>query len=82
MITVPNDPLILRVKQVVRRSPVGWALGERVNWGGDEFHLHRWTPAEFRDLLERSLTVTQYRASPARAIPIRACFRCVRSSGP
>ena len=82
VITVPNDPLILRVKQVVRRSPVGWALGERVNWGGDEFHLHRWTPPEFRDLLERSLTVTQYRASPARAIPIRACFRCVRSSGP
>jgi 2-polyprenyl-3-methyl-5-hydroxy-6-metoxy-1,4-benzoquinol methylase len=78
VITVPNDPLIIRVKQVVRHSPVGWALGERVNWGGDEYHLHRWAPPEFRELLERFLTVTEYRPSPAKGMPIRACFRCVR----
>ena len=47
VITVPNDPLILRLKALVRRSPVGWVLGDRVEWGGDRYHLHRWTPAEF-----------------------------------
>ena len=33
-ITVPNDPLILRLKGFVRRTPVGWALGDRVEVGG------------------------------------------------
>ena len=39
VITVPNDPLILTVKRSsgARR----WAaLGDRIEWGGDEFHLH------------------------------------------
>ena len=27
VITVPNDPLIHRLKQIVRRTPVGWAMG-------------------------------------------------------
>lgn len=78
VITVPNDPLILRLKGIVRRTPVGWVLGRRVNWGGDEYHLHQWTPGEFRRLLERYFRVTDYQASPSRALPIRACFRCVR----
>lgn len=77
VITVPNDPLILRLKGIVRVTPVGWLLGRRVNWGGDEFHIHQWSPSEFRELLERHLQVTDYRASPSRALPIRACFRCV-----
>jgi 2-polyprenyl-3-methyl-5-hydroxy-6-metoxy-1,4-benzoquinol methylase len=79
IVTVPNDPLILRLKSVVRRSPLSWALGDRVRWGGDEFHIHRWTPPEFERLLERFLRVTDRRAAPFAALPIRACFRCVAS---
>lgn len=78
VITVPNDPLILRMKSIVRRTPMGWALGGRVNWGGDEFHLHQWTPAEFRRVLEHHFRVTEFRASPLRRLPIRACYRCVK----
>jgi 2-polyprenyl-3-methyl-5-hydroxy-6-metoxy-1,4-benzoquinol methylase len=78
VITVPNDPLILRLKGLVRRTPVGWALGDRVKWGGDEFHLHVWTPAEFERLLSKHLRVTDRRSAPVDAFPIRACFRCVR----
>jgi SAM-dependent methyltransferase len=78
VITVPNDPLILKLKGAVRRTPVGWALGDRVKWGGDEFHIHQWTPAQFERLLSRHLRVTDRRAAPADALPIRACFRCLR----
>ncbi len=77
VITVPNDPLILRLKGAVRVTPVGWLLGRRVNWGGDEFHIHQWTPREFRLVLERHFRITDYDAAPHRALPIRACFRCV-----
>jgi len=78
VITVPNDPLILRLKGVVRRTPLGYALRDRIQWGGDEFHIHRWTPAEFERLLSRHFRVTVRRASPLGALPIRACFRCVK----
>jgi SAM-dependent methyltransferase len=81
VVTVPNDPLILRVKALLRRSGVGWLLGARVEWGGDPFHLHRWTPAAFRVLLERHFRVTEYRAAPWRWLPVRACFRCARRAG-
>ncbi len=80
VITVPNDPLILKLKGAVRRTPVGWALGDRVKWGGDEFHAHRWTPAQFESLLGRFLRVTDRRSAPFDALPVRACFRCVRRS--
>lgn len=78
VITVPNDPLILGAKRLLRYTPVGWALRKKIEWGGDEFHLHQWRPAEFRAMLERHGRVTQYDASPHRAVPIRACFRCVQ----
>jgi 2-polyprenyl-3-methyl-5-hydroxy-6-metoxy-1,4-benzoquinol methylase len=78
VITVPNDKLILTLKGVVRRTPLGWALGDRVKWGGDEFHIHVWTPREFEELLSRFLRVTDRRSAPMDLIPIRACFRCVR----
>jgi SAM-dependent methyltransferase len=77
VITVPNDPLILRLKTLVRRSPAGWVLGDRVEWGGDRYHLHRWTPAEFETVLGRFFRVTDPAAAPFAALPIRACFRCV-----
>jgi 2-polyprenyl-3-methyl-5-hydroxy-6-metoxy-1,4-benzoquinol methylase len=78
VITVPNDPLILRLKELVRRSPAGWLLRDRIEWGGDIYHLHRWTPGEFQALLERHLRVTARRAAPFGALPIRACYRCTR----
>jgi 2-polyprenyl-3-methyl-5-hydroxy-6-metoxy-1,4-benzoquinol methylase len=76
VITIPNDPLILRMKAIVRRTPVGWVLGKRVNWGGDEFHLHVWTPDAFQRVLERHFRVRQRRAAPLDALPVRVCFQC------
>ncbi|PWU23871.1 MAG: class I SAM-dependent methyltransferase [Candidatus Rokuibacteriota bacterium] len=75
-ITVPNDPLILRIKRVVKRPPMRWLLG-KVEWGGDEYHLHRWTPREFEDLLSGHLRVRERRFAPSRVLPLRSCFRCV-----
>ena len=77
VITVPNDPLILRIKSVLRVPPLRWWLGERVNWGGDVYHLHRWKPTEFERLLLRHFRVTHRRYAPVRVLPVRACFRCV-----
>ncbi|MEJ7730205.1 MAG: methyltransferase domain-containing protein [Polyangiaceae bacterium] len=77
VITVPNDTLILRLKSLVRRTPVGWLLGGKVNWGGDEFHRHVWTPDEFERVLARHFRVTERSSAPHDRIPIRACFRCV-----
>ncbi|MFO0617593.1 MAG: methyltransferase domain-containing protein [Polyangiaceae bacterium] len=78
VITVPNDPLILRLKGIVRRTPVGWALGDRVDWGGDIYHLHRWTPDEFGRVLARHLRVEERASAPIDALPIRVCYRCTR----
>jgi ubiquinone/menaquinone biosynthesis C-methylase UbiE len=77
VVTVPNDPLILRVKGLIRRTPVRYLLGRRIDWGGDEYHLHRWTPAEFAAVLSRHLRVVERRAAPLGVLPLRACFRCV-----
>jgi 2-polyprenyl-3-methyl-5-hydroxy-6-metoxy-1,4-benzoquinol methylase len=77
VITVPNDPLILRLKGVVRRTPVGWLLRDRVSWGGDEYHLHVWAPAAFEELLAPCFEVTERASAPLDAMPIRACFRCL-----
>lgn len=76
-ITVPNDPLILQLKRVARRSPAGLLLGGRVDWGGDRYHLHHWRPADFRALLERRLRVVRMQAAPFDALPIRVCALCV-----
>jgi 2-polyprenyl-3-methyl-5-hydroxy-6-metoxy-1,4-benzoquinol methylase len=78
VITVPNDPLILQLKGILRRTPVGFALRDRIKWGGDEFHIHQWTPAEFEQLLSRYFRITEQRSAPFDALPIRACFRCVK----
>jgi 2-polyprenyl-3-methyl-5-hydroxy-6-metoxy-1,4-benzoquinol methylase len=77
VITIPNDPLILRLKGVVRRTPVGHLLRHRMEWGGDSYHLHRWTPAEFHRLLTRHLRVEERRSAPIDALPVRVCFRCL-----
>lgn len=77
VITVPNDPLILGLKGFVRRTPIGYVLRDRIEWGGDVYHLHKWTPDQFSRLLERHFRVTERRSSPFDLLPIRACFRCV-----
>jgi len=71
VVTVPNDPLIHRVKRLA--SPISG----RKDWGGDEYHLHAWRPDEFRAVLERHLSCTAFAGAPSRFLPIRACFRCV-----
>ena len=81
VVTIPNDPLILRVKNLVRRRPLDRLLGDRIDWGGDEFHLHRWTPDEFERVLAGHLHVTDRRCAPLGTIPLRACFRCRRLDG-
>jgi 2-polyprenyl-3-methyl-5-hydroxy-6-metoxy-1,4-benzoquinol methylase len=77
VVTVPNDPLILRAKKAVHLTPLGWALRHRIDWGGDAYHLHRWTPAAFERVLARHLVVTDRRSAPFGLLPVRACFRCV-----
>ncbi len=76
VITVPNDPAIARWKRWIRRTPVGFWLRHRIEWGGDAYHLHQWTPAAFEKLLSRWFRVTRRRASPFDALPVRVCFRC------
>ena len=79
VITIPNDPAIARWKRWIRRTPAGLWLRDRVEWGGDAYHLHQWTPGAFERLLGRWFRVTQRKASPFDALPIRACFRCVHA---
>jgi 2-polyprenyl-3-methyl-5-hydroxy-6-metoxy-1,4-benzoquinol methylase len=76
VVTVPNDPLILKIKSVIRRTPARWILGDGIEWGGDRYHLHRWMPSEFELLLARHFRVFERRMAPVAAIPVRACFRC------
>ena len=77
VVTVPNDPLIHRFKNLVRRRPLGWALRDRIEWGGDAYHLHHWTPDEFERLLAAALPGRRATRRPSGSLPIRACFRCV-----
>ena len=77
VITVPNDPLIMRLKGIVRRTPVGWLLRGKIEWGGDEFHIHTWTPAQFEALLAKHFRVDAQRHAPLDQIPIRVCYRCL-----
>ena len=76
IITVPNDNLINGLKSIVRRTPVGWLLKGRVEWGGDIYHIHVWKPAEFRQILERYFDVEEQRAAPNDWLPLRPCFLC------
>ena len=77
VITIPNDDLIGRLKALVRRTPAGWLLRDRVEWGGDAYHMHRWTPDDFRRLLEAYFRVTDFRGAPLDPLPLRACYRCI-----
>lgn len=76
VITIPNDPLILRLKSVVTRLPGRWLAPGRIDWGGDAFHLHRWSPGEFERLLLQHFRVDKRRSAPFGPMPLRACFKC------
>ena len=76
VITVPNDPLILGLKSGLRRRPFRWIFGHRIDWGGDVYHLHRWTPDAFEQALRSHLRVIDRRAAPFDVFPLRACFKC------
>jgi 2-polyprenyl-3-methyl-5-hydroxy-6-metoxy-1,4-benzoquinol methylase len=80
VITIPNDPLILRVKSLIRKTPARWLLGGQIEWGGDKYHLHQWTPDEFLSVLRGHFRVTHQRGAPIGFMPLRSCFRCVQSS--
>jgi 2-polyprenyl-3-methyl-5-hydroxy-6-metoxy-1,4-benzoquinol methylase len=77
VVTVPNDPLIHRFKSLLRRAPLRWLADDRVEWGGATYHLHHWKPDEFERVLAPHLRVVERRSAPVRAIPLRACFKCV-----
>lgn len=76
VITVPVDPMINGLKRIVRRTPIGWALGNGVNWGGDQYHLHQWWPWQFERVLRRHLRVVERKSAPFDWLPLRACFLC------
>ena len=78
ILTVPNDPLILRVKGLIRRTPARRVFGNRIEWGGDRYHLHQWSPVEFEALAGQHMHVVKRRMVPFSAMPLRACFLCVR----
>ena len=77
-ITVPNDPLIRRIKSVIRRTPARRRLEKRIEWGGDEYHLHRWTIDDFERILGSHLCVTERRGAPLDRFPLRGCFKCTK----
>ena len=77
VITVPNDPLIHRMKALARLPPGCCFVRGKLDWGGQDYHAHMWTPAAFEQILARHLRVVERDAAPARILPIRACFKCV-----
>lgn len=76
VITVPIDPVIDRAKQIVKLTPVGWVLGDRVQWGGDHYHLQKWWPWQFQRLLEDKFVIEKRQIAPLLPVPLHACFAC------
>ncbi|MBI4702655.1 MAG: class I SAM-dependent methyltransferase [Deltaproteobacteria bacterium] len=77
VVTFPNDRLIGRLKGAIRHSPLRLLpTFRRVDWGGDEYHFHVWSPSEMRALLSCHFAIEREAFAPARLLPIRCCFRC------
>jgi SAM-dependent methyltransferase len=75
VVTFPNDPLIHRMKALVRGSGLPrLGLFGRVDWGGDHYHLHVWKLHEMRALLSEHFVLEAERHAPSRVLPIRCCF--------
>jgi 2-polyprenyl-3-methyl-5-hydroxy-6-metoxy-1,4-benzoquinol methylase len=75
VLTIPNDHLISKLRTVARAVPVR-RFRERLEWGGDEFHVSSWTAAEFDVFLSRQLCVAVRRMAPVSWLPLRMCFKC------
>jgi 2-polyprenyl-3-methyl-5-hydroxy-6-metoxy-1,4-benzoquinol methylase len=76
VITFPNDRLINGAKALLRRSRLHRLPGlARMDWGGNDFHLHVWSIAAMRALLTRYFRLDGEGFAPSRALPIRCCFR-------
>jgi 2-polyprenyl-3-methyl-5-hydroxy-6-metoxy-1,4-benzoquinol methylase len=76
VITVPIDPVIDTAKRLLRFSPVGLLLRDRIQWGGDKYHLHKWWPWEFQRILTREFVVDERSLVPTPLLPVHACFAC------
>jgi 2-polyprenyl-3-methyl-5-hydroxy-6-metoxy-1,4-benzoquinol methylase len=76
VITVPVDPVIDRAKQLLRLTPIGWVLGDRVQWGGDHYHLQKWWPWQFERLLEEKFSIERRQIAPLPLVPLHACYGC------
>ena len=58
------------------RTPVRRIFGDRIEWGGDQFHLQEVVPGGVRRLLCTHFRVLIYRAAPFRTFPLRAYGKC------
>jgi 2-polyprenyl-3-methyl-5-hydroxy-6-metoxy-1,4-benzoquinol methylase len=77
VITFPNDHLVEALKSMIRRTGLTFLPPlRRISWGGDHYHLHRWSIRQMRDLLSRWFVITQELFAPSRLLPIRCCFQC------
>ena len=77
VITFPNDPLINRLKGLIRSTGLTILPPfRRISWGGDQFHLHVWSVGEMRALLSRYFVIVRERFIPSRLLPVRCCFQC------
>lgn len=76
VLTIPNDRLIATLRSVMHSIPATGALTQKLDWGGDEFHVNSWTASEFEVLLSRHLHVHLRRMAPVSWVPLRMCFKC------
>jgi 2-polyprenyl-3-methyl-5-hydroxy-6-metoxy-1,4-benzoquinol methylase len=82
VVTVPIDPVIDRAKALIKLTPVGWLLRDRIQWGGDHYHLQKWWPWQFQRLLEVDFKVERRELVPGLPIPpLHACFACAPRAG-
>ena len=88
VVSVPNEPLINRLKALARGSglyrvlmrtgPADYAMPERMD---DEWHLHAFDRAGFLALIPSGLTVTQVEGVPFAWLPLHYVVRCVAEGG-
>lgn len=82
VVTFPNDGLIAGLRGVVQRTGLSRLPPfRRLSWGGDEYHLHRWSIDEMRALLSQHFVIEQEAFAPSRLLPIRCCFACAPRFG-
>ncbi len=77
VVTFPNDGMVDALKSLIRRSGMTVLPPfRRIAWGGDHYHLHRWTIPQMRSLLSRRFALADESFAPTWLLPIRCCFAC------